>query len=63
MSVRDDDGSWNDRVFPRSAAYGTAVTLLAFTEPAHAARTPNTPPPPTAPEPEAASDDAASDDA
>ena len=63
MSVRDDDGSLNDRVFPRSAAYGTAVTLLAFTEPAHAARTPNTPPPPTAPEPEAASDDAASDDA
>ena len=61
MSVRDEDGSWNDRVFPRSAAYGTAVTVLAFTEPGHAARTLNQPPPPQAPEPtvgeEAVSDD------
>ncbi|MFK7959159.1 MAG: hypothetical protein AB8G96_01430 [Phycisphaerales bacterium] len=28
--VREDDGSWNDRVFPRSANYGTAMTLLAL---------------------------------
>ena len=48
MSVRDEDGSWNDRVFPRSAAYGTAVTVLALTAPAHAARTRNMPAPPKA---------------
>ena len=46
MSVRDEDGTWNDRVFPRSAAYGTAVTVLAFTEPAHAARARSVVPPP-----------------
>lgn len=46
MSVRDDDGTWNDRVFPRSAAYGTAVTVLAFTEPAYAARPRAVVPPP-----------------
>ncbi len=28
--VRGEDGSWNDRVFPRSSSYGTAMTVLAF---------------------------------
>jgi len=27
------DGTWNDRVFPRSRAYGTAIALLALLEP------------------------------
>jgi hypothetical protein len=31
--VREQDGGWNDRVFPRSIAYGTAMTLLALREP------------------------------
>ncbi|OUU20064.1 MAG: hypothetical protein CBC13_11270 [Planctomycetia bacterium TMED53] len=31
--VRDKPGTWNDRVFPRSAAYGTAMTLLALNSP------------------------------
>jgi hypothetical protein len=31
--VREQDGGWNDRVFPRSAAFGTAMTLLALCEP------------------------------
>ncbi len=31
FSVRQEDGSWNDRVFPRSAAYGTAMALFAIT--------------------------------
>jgi hypothetical protein len=29
-SVRDPRGSWNDRVFERSSAYGTAMALLAL---------------------------------
>ena len=62
MSVRDDNGSWNDRVFPRSAAYGTAVTVLAFTEPVHAARTLNTPPSPKKLPPPDAAEETASDD-
>lgn len=33
FSIRNEDGSWNDRVFPRSANYGTAMTILALTEP------------------------------
>ena len=33
MSVRDEDGTWNDRVFPRSASYGTAMAMLALTMP------------------------------
>jgi hypothetical protein len=33
MSVRAEDGSWNDRVFPRSAAYGTALAILCLTQP------------------------------
>jgi hypothetical protein len=28
--VRGKDGMWNDRVFPRSASYGTAMTILAI---------------------------------
>lgn len=51
MSVRDEDGTWNDRVFPRSAAYGTAVTVLALTEPAYAARPRAAVPPPVLVEP------------
>ncbi len=30
MSVRAPDGTWNDRVFARSGAYGTAMALLAL---------------------------------
>ncbi|MBS0196099.1 MAG: hypothetical protein JSR77_05020 [Planctomycetes bacterium] len=33
FSVRQDDGSWNDRVFPRSAGYGTAMAMLAMMQP------------------------------
>jgi hypothetical protein len=30
MRTRDQDGTWNDRVFPRSRAYGTAMSVLAL---------------------------------
>jgi hypothetical protein len=30
LHSRADDGTWNDRVFPRSAAYGTAMAILAL---------------------------------
>ncbi|XVJ58449.1 MAG: terpene cyclase/mutase family protein [Tepidisphaera sp.] len=30
MSVRSPDGSWNDRVFTRSSAYGTAFAMLSL---------------------------------
>lgn len=30
FAVRDEDGTWNDRVFRRSAAYGTACAMLAL---------------------------------
>jgi hypothetical protein len=33
FEVREKDGSWNDRVFPRSKAYGTAQALWVFTQP------------------------------
>lgn len=33
FSVREPDGSWNDRVFPRSSAYGTAFAMLAMLDP------------------------------
>lgn len=33
FSVRLDDGSWNDRVFPRSRNYGTAMVMLALLMP------------------------------
>ncbi len=31
--TRSEDGSWNDRVFPRSAGYGTSVAILALLMP------------------------------
>ena len=34
FSVRDENGSWNDRVFERSAAYGTAMAMSAIMQPA-----------------------------
>src|SRR5262249_47600226 len=33
LSVRQEDGSWNDRVFPRSANFGTSMAVLAMTMP------------------------------
>lgn len=39
FSVRLDDGTWNDRVFPRSANFGTSMALMAILMP-------TTPPPP-----------------
>lgn len=32
LRTRDPDGTWNDRVFARSRAYGTAMTVLALLE-------------------------------
>jgi hypothetical protein len=32
FQVRDKDGTWNDRVFARSAAFGTAMSVLALLE-------------------------------
>ena len=32
FQVRDQDGTWNDRVFPRSASFGTAMSALALVE-------------------------------
>ncbi len=40
FAVQSEDGTWNDRIFPRSAAYGTAMSMLAL-------MMPNLPPPPT----------------
>ena len=31
--TREEDGSWNDRVFPRSASYSTAMAVLAIRAP------------------------------
>lgn len=31
--VRDDNGSWNDRVFKRSSGYGTAMAMMAIMGP------------------------------
>ena len=31
--VREEDGGWNDRVFPRSECFGTAMTILALLSP------------------------------
>jgi hypothetical protein len=28
--TRDEDGTWNDRIFPRSRAFGTAMSILAL---------------------------------
>jgi len=33
FSVREEDGSWNDRVFKRSGAYGTAMAMLTLMQP------------------------------
>ncbi len=33
FGVRSSDGTWNDRVFPRSANYGTAMAVLSMTQP------------------------------
>jgi len=33
FSVRLEDGSWNDRVFPRSANFGTAMATMALSMP------------------------------
>jgi hypothetical protein len=33
FGVRSSDGTWNDRVFPRSASYGTAMAVLTMTQP------------------------------
>jgi len=32
--TREEDGSWNDRVFPRSTSYSTAMVVLAIRAPA-----------------------------
>jgi hypothetical protein len=32
-SVREEDQGWNDRVFPRSESFGTAMALMALLEP------------------------------
>ena len=29
--TRDEDGTWNDRIFPRTASYSTAMSILALT--------------------------------
>lgn len=31
--TRDGDGTWNDRIFPRTASYSTAMTILALRAP------------------------------
>lgn len=33
FSVRQEDGSWNDRVFPRTAGFGTASAMLTILAP------------------------------
>jgi hypothetical protein len=33
FSVRQEDGSWNDRVFPRTASYGTSMAAMALMMP------------------------------
>ena len=33
FSTREKDGVWNDRVFPRSRAYGTSIALQIMTQP------------------------------
>lgn len=53
FSVREEDGSWNDRVFPRSSAYGTAFAMLAMLDASA------TPPAKWTPKAAAAGDDAA----
>jgi hypothetical protein len=33
VSVREESGGWNDRVFPRSEAFGTSMAILSALEP------------------------------
>jgi hypothetical protein len=33
LVTRDEDGSWNDRIFPRTSAYCTAMVLMALRAP------------------------------
>ncbi|MEY4116872.1 MAG: hypothetical protein RLZZ116_200 [Planctomycetota bacterium] len=40
FKVRDGDGTWNDRVFPRSASFGTAMSVLALVEAGAVVKTP-----------------------
>jgi hypothetical protein len=42
--IEEDDGGWNDRVFPRSRAFGTAMVVLALCAP-HEPPLPGWPPP------------------
>ncbi|MCZ6817225.1 MAG: hypothetical protein O7F76_11115, partial [Planctomycetota bacterium] len=47
LRTRATDGTWNDRVFPRSRNYGTAMAVLALLAdrvPLPEARTPTTAP-------------------
>ncbi|MHC5111176.1 MAG: prenyltransferase/squalene oxidase repeat-containing protein [Planctomycetota bacterium] len=32
LKTRDPDGTWNDRIFPRSSNYGTAMAIMALLE-------------------------------
>lgn len=32
-ATREDDGRWNDRIFPRTTSYGTSMAILALTAP------------------------------
>ena len=57
LSVRDDEsGTWNDRVFPRSSAYGTAIAILTLTQPEERTRERGTPQPPVTTVPDSRSD-------
>jgi hypothetical protein len=33
FAVRDQDGTWDDRVFPRSRSFGTAMALMGLMRP------------------------------
>ena len=33
FAVRDEDGTWDDRVFPRSRSFGTAMALMGLMRP------------------------------
>ena len=33
MRTREENGGWNDRIFPRSEGYGTAMVVLALMAP------------------------------
>jgi hypothetical protein len=37
FAVRDEDGTWDDRVFPRSRSFGTAMALMGLMRPQSAA--------------------------